>query len=496
MSSENEQENNSYHDTSSSIQQELPLFKPKAEGQSDGEKPRSLVIKKAPSFGEDTQEETPVTEQSSGGLLIKKSAPIEEQIPEEAVAEERPKASSPLILKSAETLAAEAEEEEEIINPIETGSFKDEFAADFSEDTQEDESYYDQLEDEFTEEEIVEESSVTSSPLILKSAETLAEEAEEKIEEGTTKASSPLILKSAETLAEESQAKQVEEVKAEESPTDESVEEENKEDATRLLLKQATSYIQEEEEKAQEEAVVAEEKTEEANEVNELIDDTLKAPKKVVTLQEFPRREVEDISDNFHLDAGQTIIPESKEVEEEEVTAFQTLDHSTVGEILAEAREQHEMSIDDVVQSTRIRHTYVNALENNVLEDLPEKVYTLGYIRQLCREYGIPHKQVTETYLKQRGEDLGSTHSQQTVSLEHDDVAKRASTPGGKITSVIIGVAVIAVLGFLAFAGYEKITQPEIESNVSIEQLEELDYSHFRLPIDLPLIKMEVPENN
>ena len=452
MSGENEQENESYYDTSSSIQQELPLFNPNAPKEEAEEKPKTLLIKKEPNLAsKESVEEAPETPKSSG-LLIKKSAP----------------SSSPLILKSAETLAAEAEESEGN-NPIETGSFKDEYASEFHEEKslEETEEYYDQLEEDFVEQdEPVEVSTAPSSGLIFKSNERVElASSEEEIEE--------------------------------DSPVEVG---EPEEDPTRLLLKKATSYMQDEEPPAEIEEPVAQEDdlidepvAEESQ--NELIDDTLNAPKKVVTLQEFPRREVEDISDSFRLSADETVDPTPLEDEDEvgEVKTFKTLDYATVGEILSEARENHEMSVDEVVQSTRIRHTYVNALENNILEDLPEKVYTLGYIRQLCREYGISHDEVKETYLKQCGEDLGATHSQHTVNLEHDDVATRASSPGGKATSIVIALVVVGILAFLSFAGYKKLTQPVVQSNVSMEELEELDYSHFRQPMDLPLIELEVP---
>ena len=451
MSSENEQENKSYYDTSSSIQQELPLFKPgaKAQKDADGEKAPTLLIKKEPNLDKVIAKETTVTDTPTPTptLLLKKPAPQ----------------SSPLILKSAASLAEEAKEESsDLNNPIETGSFKDEFETEIPEEDKfsDQEEYFEKLEEEFSEE-----------------------------EEASPKVSPALILKSNEQIQLKSSEEEIQEEQA-------AVENEpEQEDSTRLLLKKVSSYVQEEEEQSEKSKEV--EKTEledsEQENANELIDDTLNAPKKIVTLQEFPRREVEDISDSFRLDSEETKTPDDAAKKKEPVKSFTTLDNATIGEILSEAREQHEMTVDEVVQSTRIRHTFVNALENNILEDLPEKVYTLGYIRQLCREYSIPHQEVTDTYLKQRGDDLSTNYSQQTVSLEQDDVANSASNPGGKITNILMAFVVVAILAFLSFAGYKKISQPTVDSTVTAEELEDLDYSHFRLPIDLPLIKLEVP---
>jgi len=60
------------------------------------------------------------------------------------------------------------------------------------------------------------------------------------------------------------------------------------------------------------------------------------------------------------------------------------------GASLRQRREELKLSLDDVAASTRIRKTYLHALEEENLRALPGVAYTVGFLRIYARQLGLP----------------------------------------------------------------------------------------------------------
>lgn len=72
----------------------------------------------------------------------------------------------------------------------------------------------------------------------------------------------------------------------------------------------------------------------------------------------------------------------------------------TNGQELREVRERKNVSIDYLVEITRIRKTYIQALESENFEVLPASVYIRGFLKQIARELHIPAEPLTTLYLQ------------------------------------------------------------------------------------------------
>lgn len=60
------------------------------------------------------------------------------------------------------------------------------------------------------------------------------------------------------------------------------------------------------------------------------------------------------------------------------------------GAALRRRREELRLSLDDVAASTRIRKTYLQALEEENLQALPGAAYSIGFLRIYARQLGLP----------------------------------------------------------------------------------------------------------
>ena len=63
---------------------------------------------------------------------------------------------------------------------------------------------------------------------------------------------------------------------------------------------------------------------------------------------------------------------------------------SGFGAVLRQRREELGLSINDLAASTRIRKTYLQALEEENLQLLPGAAYEIGFLRIYARQLGLP----------------------------------------------------------------------------------------------------------
>lgn len=65
-------------------------------------------------------------------------------------------------------------------------------------------------------------------------------------------------------------------------------------------------------------------------------------------------------------------------------------EHSTVGELLRARRLELGISLQDVAARTRVRRTYLSALENDRFDLIPGEVYVVGFLRIYADDLGLP----------------------------------------------------------------------------------------------------------
>ncbi|MCM8534445.1 MAG: helix-turn-helix domain-containing protein [Lentisphaeraceae bacterium] len=188
--------------------------------------------------------------------------------------------------------------------------------------------------------------------------------------------------------------------------------------------------------------------------------------------------------------------PEEVQAEEEPIVddavhLDNTVTHETIhtlGALLQDARLSKSFTIKDASEATRIKNSYIIALENNDLDELPAKVYILNYIRQLAREYDIPHAPLIDAYEKQIGDH---ENGEQHFIRVGDDEARKATKPGGKLNALVVLTTVLLFGSIISLAYYKKWLSPQqsLEDHppitISLEDLKE--------EISLPTPELPVP---
>jgi len=72
-----------------------------------------------------------------------------------------------------------------------------------------------------------------------------------------------------------------------------------------------------------------------------------------------------------------------------------------LGALLRDAREKRGLSRDEVAQVTRVRLGFLEAIEANRRDQLPDAIFLRGFVRAYAREVGLDPDEISRRYLAQ-----------------------------------------------------------------------------------------------
>jgi cytoskeletal protein RodZ len=139
---------------------------------------------------------------------------------------------------------------------------------------------------------------------------------------------------------------------------------------------------------------------------------------------------------------------EAREVETESPKAI------GLGELFKRERKRMGLSLEQIVEVTRLRKHFVEALENEDWENLPSEVFVRGFISSYAQVLGIDEKRALELY--ERSLPLKSSLPKPLVKSPKAKIG-----PLFFLASLLIGVAVLILWILYPFSIYSPI-QPEI----------------------------------
>ncbi len=118
-----------------------------------------------------------------------------------------------------------------------------------------------------------------------------------------------------------------------------------------------------------------------------------------------------------------------------------------IGDTLKEAREAQGRTIEDVARVVRARMEQLRALEEERFDAFPGEVYAKGFLRSYAVELGLDPGPLLETFRTQvsNPEDIPAS----TLVTGNVPQGPRRSTPPPWLAWVLVGVLVVAGLGFL-----------------------------------------------
>ncbi|WP_309087805.1 helix-turn-helix domain-containing protein [Phenylobacterium sp.] len=72
--------------------------------------------------------------------------------------------------------------------------------------------------------------------------------------------------------------------------------------------------------------------------------------------------------------------------------------HATIGEALRAIRQERGLTLDELAEKTRVRRSYLEALEEMRLDALPSRPFTIGYLRAYALALGLDPEAAVERF--------------------------------------------------------------------------------------------------
>ena len=136
----------------------------------------------------------------------------------------------------------------------------------------------------------------------------------------------------------------------------------------------------------------------------------------------------------------------------------------SVGAILKAAREEKNLSIDQVSSGTHILSSYIQALEENRFQDLPGEAYCTGFIRMLARYYGLDSSKLAAQF---RG--IPEEEKSEPDSKPKKLVIKTEKKNHVPLILILVILVIMAVAAFFFFSGKES-QEPVVAEPVAQEE--------------------------
>ncbi len=121
--------------------------------------------------------------------------------------------------------------------------------------------------------------------------------------------------------------------------------------------------------------------------------------------------------------------------------------HST-GALLRQAREQKNMSLEDIAKKTRIPRRHLASIENGDFEALPGRTYAIGFAKSFARTVGLSDASIG-SQLRGEMEEQGLASYQPEMS-EYDP-ANPSSIPPSYLAWAAAGIGALVLVGYLVW---------------------------------------------
>jgi cytoskeletal protein RodZ len=140
----------------------------------------------------------------------------------------------------------------------------------------------------------------------------------------------------------------------------------------------------------------------------------------------------------------------------------------TIGETLKDERVKHRFKLEDLAKKTRIRTSYLSALEQNKFDELPATTFVKGYIKTYAQVFGFDHKPL----LAMLRRDYKESAKGRLIPREFIKPLLKKRNKKNSVTLLLVGLVAVflSLFSYVGFQWYNLAKPPKLELLVPKEQ--------------------------
>lgn len=132
----------------------------------------------------------------------------------------------------------------------------------------------------------------------------------------------------------------------------------------------------------------------------------------------------------------------------------------TAGERLKEARLEKRMTLEDVSKATKIKESFLKAIEEGDYKNLPSVAYAQGFVRNYAGSVGLGENEVLALFRREFDEDQYLRVLPRGFEKTEEFPLKRFRV---RQTVLIFAVAFIAIVAFIIFQYRSAFLNPSLD---------------------------------
>ncbi len=140
------------------------------------------------------------------------------------------------------------------------------------------------------------------------------------------------------------------------------------------------------------------------------------------------------VTQNVHLSVG----ADGDERPTADIISFSPDSTAHVGEALRAARERRGLGLQEVADATRIRRTYLDAIERLDLEQLPSRPFVIGYVRAYAKMLGLDDEAAAQRFKIDAPDEEQTLRAPVGVRKEGDPRLAMIAVGGAVVVAAII----------------------------------------------------------
>jgi len=137
-------------------------------------------------------------------------------------------------------------------------------------------------------------------------------------------------------------------------------------------------------------------------------------------------------------------------------TIAQAKHYQHIGAYLRDLRKHYNLRVEDVASRLHIRSKYISALEEGRIDELPGKVYTVGYVHNYAEFLGLNGDEILAQY-----EELNKLEEASTFKI-----VEPTNQRGAPSLRLLVASGVLALLCIVLWTLFSKSPAPERPSVV------------------------------
>lgn len=126
-----------------------------------------------------------------------------------------------------------------------------------------------------------------------------------------------------------------------------------------------------------------------------------------------------------------------------------------IGTRLREAREQQNLSLEQLQETTKIQKRYLAAIEENKFNVLPGKFYAKAFLKEYANAVGVDSKELLDQFEGTPPEEVEEKQETEEYTRINQPTRERSRNTGSLLPKITVFLLIIAIL-VLAVVFYQK----------------------------------------